>query len=249
MITYLWPYKIGSESAKSLADSLGVLRISGSKKIKRNRLVVNWGNSQSLPELEDSTIVNHPNNVASAVNKMEMFRLLSDAGVATVAYSESRRHVENNWRTEDSIIYARQLVDSYGGKGIIIIKAEDAMVDAPFYTLGFMSAHEYRVHVAGGKIIDYTKKKRRAGIETNEYIRNSNGGWVFCRDGVTLPYQVADLALRATEALGLDFCAVDILYKKKDNMAKVLEVNTAPGLEGTTLARYVDYFKKEILCL
>ena len=52
--------------------------------------------------------------------------------------------------------------------------------------------------------------------------------------------------LRGIQALGLDFGAVDILYMASNDTAKVLEVNTAPGIEGDTLVDYYNAFMKEI---
>ena len=44
----------------------------------------------------------------------------------------------------------------------------------------------------------------------------------------------------AIKALGLDFGAVDIIYNEAEDQHYVLEVNTAPGLEGTTLQKYTE---------
>ena len=40
------------------------------------------------------------------------------------------------------------------------------------------------------------------------------------------------------ESIGLDFGAVDVIYNGHSNRAYVLEINTAPGLTGTTLDNY-----------
>ena len=37
-----------------------------------------------------------------------------------------------------------------------------------------------------------------------------------------------------------DFGAFDVIYNQKKNQAFVLECNTAPGIEGTTLDNYVE---------
>jgi D-alanine-D-alanine ligase-like ATP-grasp enzyme len=51
-------------------------------------------------------------------------------------------------------------------------------------------------------------------------------------------------ALLAIEACGLDFGAVDIIFNERKQTAFVLEVNTAPGLTGQTVAGYVERFKE-----
>ena len=75
------------------------------------------------------------------------------------------------------------------------------------------------------------------GGESNPLIKNLDNGWVFCRTGISLPDDARNQAIAAVRSLGLDFGAVDVLYREREDKAFVLEVNTAPGLEGTTLER------------
>ena len=65
-------------------------------------------------------------------------------------------------------------------------------------------------------------------------------GSVYCRDGITSNSIRDTLAINAIRALHLDFGAVDIIYNERENQFYVLEVNTAPGLEGTTLQKYTE---------
>ena len=58
-----------------------------------------------------------------------------------------------------------------------------------------------------------------------------------------LPEDCEKQAVAAVVALGLDFGAVDVVYNVKEQKAYVLEVNSAPGLSGTTLDKYVEVFK------
>ena len=41
----LFPYKLGSISAKRLARTLGILRVSPSYNARRKDVIINWGNS------------------------------------------------------------------------------------------------------------------------------------------------------------------------------------------------------------
>ena len=60
-----------------------------------------------------------------------------------------------------------------------------------------------------------------------------------------VPAEAKTQAQNAVEALGLDFGAVDIILGK-NGIWYVLEVNTACGLEGTTLEKYCEQFRKFI---
>ncbi|MNY81884.1 hypothetical protein D3C86_2236870 [compost metagenome] len=48
----------------------------------------------------------------------------------------------------------------------------------------------------------------------------------------------------AVNALGLDFGAADVIWNDHRKQAFVLEVNTAPGLTGTTLEKYAKALKE-----
>jgi glutathione synthase/RimK-type ligase-like ATP-grasp enzyme len=54
-----------------------------------------------------------------------------------------------------------------------------------------------------------------------------------------------EAAINACKALGLDFGAVDLIQDIKGNYY-VLEINTAPGLEGATVANYAAAFTEAL---
>jgi hypothetical protein len=65
---------------------------------------------------------------------------------------------------------------------------------------------------------------------------------VFSRTGIREIPEVTQLAIKAVQALGLDFGAVDVVFA--DGKASVLEVNSAPGLKGQTLVSYANAVRK-----
>lgn len=235
------PYNLGSEGCKNLAQSIGAIRTKATKRFKRDVLLVNWGRSDLTPRGYPAHILNPSDKVIRATNKLSCLNRLAESGVARVEHTTSV-DVVRRWLMEPgTVVYGRQLLNASQGKGIVIISTPDQIVYCPLYTKGVLKAHEYRVHVFGNKIIDVTKKKRRNDIERNDYIKNLSNGWVYCRDGIEIPDNVTRTARDAVLALGLDFGAVDILLRK--NVPYVLEINTAPGLTGTTLNRYIHHFK------
>ncbi len=132
------------------------------------------------------------------------------------------------------------------------MEPDDDQPIAPLYVQYKKKKHEYRVHFfrfSDGtcKVIDVTQKKKRIGatnIDTK--IRNHKNGWVYAREGITEPTDLRDQALRAAAAVGLKFGAVDLIWNEKENKCYVLEINTAPGLTGTTLTAYVNAFKQDM---
>ena len=99
-----------------------------------------------------------------------------------------------------------------------------------------------------GKVIDMQWKRRRRNTNVDEYIRSYDNGWVFTREGIGKYYEeqqkVKTQGLLAVKALGLDFGASDVIYSEKHRKATVLEVNTSPGLEGTSVQLYADAIRR-----
>lgn len=238
----IYPYKMGSRSAKVLSRSLNGLRVypDGNFTHKSRHVVINWGNS-TLPDWYrlGYKIYNHPFYVKQACNKLTTLQILQDAEVSVPQFTT----VISEAREFDGVVVCRTSLTGHSGYGIVLAESPDDIVQAPLYTKHVRHKHEYRVHVFDGEVIDYTQKKRRRDTEVNPYVRNLAGNWVFCRDGVELPDEVRDQCINAVEALGLDFGAVDVGYRESDDKAFIFEVNTSPGLEGTTLLKYVEAFK------
>ena len=250
MNVFIVPYTMGSESARVLAERLNARLSTGEKRfIKDKTLVINWGNSSldvdNVLHSYRNKLLNHPNSVGLAANKIKTFHIFELNDVPTVEWT-TKRDIALGWIDENGYVYARTNPHSSQGEGISVVTIEDTLPNAPLYTKAVPKAYEYRVHIFKGEVIDFTRKRRRTDTEVNPYIKNFNKGWVFCREGVELPDTVRDAALKANKALRLDFCALDILYRQVDDEAYVLEANTAIGIEGTTLDKYVECFKKEM---
>jgi glutathione synthase/RimK-type ligase-like ATP-grasp enzyme len=232
------PYKMGSQSAKKLAHQLNIKRLKSRGPVVRD-VVLNWG--ASSPSRKCVNYINKPEAVALASNKLRAFRTMLEANVNVVPFTTHKFDVER-WLDEGTKVVARKLLSSHSGRGIVVIKTKEDFVPAPLYTKYIKKDDEFRVHVFKEKVIDYVCKRKRTGVEADPYIRSHNNGWVFCRDAITLSEGVKNEAVAAVKALGLDFGAVDVVFR--NGRAFVLEVNTAPGLEGTTLQRYADAFRR-----
>lgn len=237
---FIAPYKLGSESAKVLAHSLTCKRVDGTKIFRPNDVIINWGNS-SLSPRGRPRIINRPDAVALAANKITSFKVFNQHGVATLDWTTRREEAER-WIDQGHVVYGRKIINGHSGRGIIVMSydGDQEFRECSLYTKGVIKAHEYRVHVFNGRAIDIQKKRRRNESNSNDYIKNIDNGWVFCRDGAQAPVRVYEESIKAVKALGLDFGAVDIVYKEKDNFVAVLEVNTSPGLEGVTLKKYQE---------
>jgi len=237
---YIVPYNKFSKSAKDISRSVGGLVVSGDKRYKKASVIINWGKSD-LEHNQKALILNKPLNVQIAKNKLVTFEMLKQRDISIPEFTADKS-VAQVWLSDKSIVYVRHLLTSYGGKGIEIVK-DGELPDAPLYTKGLGKVHEYRVHVAMSKVIHVSKKKKRNGVESDGSVKNLVNGWVFVVNDIVVPTCVASIAVDAVNSIGLHFGAVDIAYKEKSNTAYVLEINSAPGVEGTTLDKYTKAFR------
>jgi hypothetical protein len=253
----IYPYNLGSGSARSLSFNLQDhrakrVRPDGNYKHKWNsHAIINWGNSD-IPDWHrderSSLWLNHATVVSRATDKVQCLQILKDAGVSVPEFTSDRMTAEG-WCREGHIVYCRTLTRASAGRGIILATMPREIRPAPLYTKRLAIKGEYRVHVFNGKVIDYQKKrKREEAIENGDIednIRNLDNGWVYCRNNINRIQDNETLAIQAVDALGLTFGGVDII-RDINRRSYVLEVNTAPGLEGITLTNYTKAIKETL---
>jgi len=242
----IFPYKMGSQSAKLLSSKLDARRVYPNRNYRprRNHLIINWGNG-GYPNWwdiqHDSTeFLNLPAFVKIASNKLSAFIQMQDE--VKIPKFTTDVNIAKNWIEEGGKVVCRTILNGNCGRGIIVAQNVEQLVSAPLYTKLTPKHKEYRVHVFQGKIIDFVQKKRRLNQEeTVPYIRSHGNGWVFARQGVELPDDVAEESIKAVNTLGLDFGAVDIATTREGRVV-VFEVNTAPGFDqnGSSCDKYVQ---------
>lgn len=234
----VYPYKQGSRSAGILAEALGgrVLKLEGSKFIRRpTDVIINWGSSQCNLQ----NVVNSPEAAARAGNKRTAFERLKEQGVSVPAFATSRSGVD--W---EGLTVVRHKLTGHSGEGIELVEDKENLPNAPLYVQYVPKKDEYRIHVVGQSIIIRQRKARNPLVENPDWkVRNHDNGFIFVRGEVNPPASVEEQALAAIAALGLDFGAVDVIYNEKQRRAYVLEVNTAPGLEGQSVEDYANAFR------
>jgi len=185
---------------------------------------VNWG----YPVIEDA--INPSEAIRLASNKRVALTLMAAQGVPVPEF------------TTDLPAVARP-DKHFGGSGFFLCQTFDDVLWADehgaTHLLAFIEGgREFRVHVAFGKSIKVAEK-----IGGNPLIRNFKHGSKFMYpQNFEHKKTLRKLAKRAVRVLGLDFGAVDIIWK--DGKWYVLEVNTAPSLTSNSdvLDRYIKAF-------
>ncbi len=261
---YIYSHNRYSEGATLLRRALNLRSVhrvlERNRRLKPNQTLINWGAS-SINIPTPVQVLNTPDSVALAHDKLLTFNTLTNAAVSVPDWTEDRS-VAAGWVAEGYTVVVRTLLNASEGRGIIMWNRELPLAEnvrAPLYVKYVKKKHEYRVHVAnfratgaaddtGYQAICIQHKRRVRGFEDRDnQIRNHDNGWVFAVQDIVQPNPaLITEACKALKALGLDFGAVDVIWNEHLQKAFVLEVNTAPGLEpeGTALRAYCEYFRR-----
>lgn len=256
----IYPYNNYSKGARKLCEAFGHTRIKRELLLAdfdsnpepwKERTVINWG--ATMCSFSNSRIINHPSKVQVCSNKYKAFEALRDGGVRTPIFTEDFAEAME-WIKNGIVVMGRELKGS-GGSGIRFSDEElEAVADSAFWVQYKKKKEEYRVHVIGDNVVLVQQKcLRTTDPETGEKIdtsnvdfrvRNLRNGFIFKRYDIDPPQDVLDQARKAITVVGLDFGAVDVIWNSYEKKAYVLEINTAPGLEGTSVQDYKAGFDK-----
>lgn len=249
-------YSRRSRSARALADALGATLVKRGERIPSGFKYLCWGIRPDAPR----GALNPPGNVSLAVNKLSTLRIISEGGaVRTPEWTTSKERAKE-WARDGCTVMCRTSLMGHSGNGIVIARRVLDLVDAPLYTKYIDKDSEWRIHVFDGEVIDQRQKVpasdgRHVGDGT---ICTHSNGYVFRH--AYAPTDAKVQAIAAIKALGLDFGAVDVVVKHfnspgqssrdysgavYEQRAYVLEVNTAPGLEGSTKDYYAQAIKRK----
>lgn len=258
MTKKLFPYKQGSASCKALAEALGIKRVKlqgGRWKGREGDILINWGSSkdQVVEVAGRARILNPPHKLRISGDKLKTFDTFSlhngiEGQPNKVEFPNYTRDkaVAEGWIREGKKVVCRTTLTGHSGQGIVIAESVDQLVQAPLYVQYIPKKDEYRVHVMNGEVFFVQRKARKLDVpdeNVNWQVRNLDGGFIYANQDVQAPEAVKTQAKNAIMALGLDFGAVDVVVTARGKV-NVLEVNSACGLAGTTLNKYVEGFSQ-----
>jgi glutathione synthase/RimK-type ligase-like ATP-grasp enzyme len=247
---YIYPYNPSSMTIKSLKQiflqAKSIKMVGSNFKGSSSKKVINWGSSTSNPEVEKCQLLNHPDVVSFASNKLNFFKEVSGKVSAPEFTTDPQEAAE--WLKGTGSVVCREKLTGHSGQGIILIDDEEVFSEynhdkCKLYTRYIKKIDEFRVHMFCGKPILVQRKaisSRYPSHAVDTKIRTHSNGYIFAQneDQSLYPKGLIDIAAEVISLLGLDFGAVDIIYNKYHDKLYVLEVNTAPGLCNSTLLTY-----------
>lgn len=190
-----------------------------------------------------------------SVDKLTQYKWFVEQNIPALEFTTSQMEA-GKWLNEDKVtVFGRKFLNSSCGKGIVVFEStEQGQIDlvdgvpCPVYTKYKKKKREFRVHVFKDEVVNVTEKKRRKEFdgERDTKIRNLANGYVFVQHVEGEPNGLRDLALRAAKVTNSDFKGVDIGYNEKKNELFVIEVNSAPGIQGTNVEKYLEAMVKHV---
>jgi hypothetical protein len=189
------------------------------------KAVVNYGygGKTSLPCL---------NSRAGMLNKLQELELLAKNGVSTVPFSTDPHELAPP-------LFGRQLHHTRGTDIVMVAcgRPNPAKRISDFYTTIIPKQREFRLWAYRGvpigtyeKLLEYRERNGRRGRLVDVWNWQNGYAYHFVHPKDS-PKELKQLGTMAVNALGLDFGAADIL-QGKDEKFYVLEINSAPGIEG-----------------
>lgn len=259
MNLYIYPWDERSNGAREIKDALKIRRIlhrNSKFQGTKDTTVINWGATTVPTEVMKCRIINHPSIAEKNADKLLFFHQMETNKGGRIPEWTTKKDVVGDWISKGKTVVARTKTRAKSGAGIVFFEDLQNFVSAPLFTVYVPKKEEYRVHFAFDEMIDIQQKVLRKTDDSGNPIdpkkvdwrvRNAKNGFIFIRNNLHTPTDVVDQAMQCAKASGLDFGAVDVVWNEKTNKAYVLEINTAPGIEGTTIESYVTAFRKALL--
>jgi glutathione synthase/RimK-type ligase-like ATP-grasp enzyme len=178
-----------------------------------------------------------------SVNKLVQYQWFKDNEIPALEYTDNPQ-VANGWLDEGFTVFGRKYLNASCGKGIVVYEpqGEEKLQIHPVYTKYKKKKREFRVHVFKDQVVSVVEKRKRKGFEgeRDTKVRNLANGYVFCQTVENEPEGLRTLALQAAKVSPSDFRGVDIGYNQLKDELFVIEVNSAPGIEGTNVNKYLE---------
>ena len=180
-----------------------------------------------------------------SVDKLTQYQWFKDNEIPCLEFTTTVAQA-SAWVSDGFTVFGRKYLNASCGKGIVVIeKDEDGGYEVPgcpVYTLYKKKKREFRVHVFKDQVVSVTEKKRRKEFngERDTKIRNLANGYVFIQSVENEPEGLRELALRAAAVTKSDFRGVDVGYNELKDELFVIEVNSAPGIQGSNVDKYLN---------
>ena len=256
MQTFLFFNKHGDPTAKRFVDETSGMKFryfneaggceDHSGFVQDGDRIIRWGCTASRELDEDGRrVINTRESLRNSTQKIKMQNIFIKAGIPA---PKNSRDISEFDASEYPLLLRRS--GSTGGENILVIErpvvvaADNSLIkkilveDKRAYVTQFWDKdQEFRVHVVNKQPIFQTEKipRKNPRRAMEQSVWNVGELWMYGAN-TDVEARLADVSVAAVDSLGLNFGAVDLMCRGDE--VKVLEVNTAPGLQKRSRRAY-----------
>jgi hypothetical protein len=234
-----------SKTSREIARQLGITYSIGGTNGRIENLI-RWGTTANRNMRIDKQI-NTVEAIVKASNKAEFRNLLREHNIPTINEFNGRFPCVGRTAHHER------------GKGFFYCENDRDVRRARergaiYFSDYYPKTKEYRIHVAGGKVLLFSEKLHTEPYRSSQtHVWNRRNGYTFrhlyrsdwLENDVLMDMQRS--CKDAMELIGLDFGAFDVLaYPTTHSLPPfaICELNTAPSLSPLALEKYIAYFKE-----
>lgn len=211
----------------------------------------NYTPSESIARIKRQLALYNPSEIPNktlrygqAVPKLTQYRYFTANSIPCPVWTQNA-HLAKDWHSSGNVVYARKERITARGQGITLIypinkwPGEDFLV----YTKYIPNDREFRVNIFEDKFVNIREKLLLENYATRSLVRSSDNGYTTTHHlpiPDTLKERIKLLALAAAEISSSSFKGVDIIYNEDEDKLYVLEVNSAPAIQGSSVGEYVS---------
>lgn len=184
-------------------------------------------------------------NYGNGKSKLEQYQYFLDNNILHPEWTKDY-DTANKWLKEGTTVLARARIKGQTGVGITVVKpGETLSPDAKVFTKYVKKKREFRVNLFAHKFVNLREKLRQKP-GTDNYIRNTANGYTttYAKSvPAALLQRIKDVAENASKVSDSDFIGVDIAYNEFYDKLYVLEVNSGPSIEGSSVNEFINAIK------
>ena len=184
-------------------------------------------------------------NYGNGKSKLEQYQYFLDNNIPHPEWT-TEYDVAASWLKAKHTVLARKRIKGQTGVGITVVCPGQLLPeDVKVFTKYVKKKREFRVNLFQHNVVNLREKVRQtAGACT--YIRNTANGYTTTH-AKAMPSKLAtrlkEIAVQASKVSESDFVGVDIIYNEFYDKLYVLEVNSGPSIEGSSVKEFVEAIK------
>jgi len=185
------------------------------------------------------------------VNKLKQYAFFKEKKLPHPEWTEDNE-VANTWLAEGHTVIARKRIKGQTGAGIMVLKPGSTALDSEefkVFTKYIKKKREFRVNLFKHKVVNIREKVKVGPSGMDSHVRSSSNGYTttHCRPmSEPLRDRLIALAEAASPVSESDFIGVDVCYNEYKDLLFLLEVNSGPSIEGSSVKDFVKAMQDHV---